>query len=117
MSKRARKTRPADGGSAETAFDAVVNAFSRDRTVTVGSMFSAGNVVLKVNGKIFAMLVRGTFVIKLPQVRVDAMVSAAQGVRFEGGKGRPMKEWICVALDPGSWVDLAREAKQFVSGG
>ncbi len=72
---------------------------------------------LKVNGKIFAMLVRGELVLKLPRDRVDALVVSGEGRHFDAGKGRPMREWL--ALSPTSrkpWLALAREAMAFVGG-
>ena len=70
---------------------------------------------LKVDGKIFAMLVRGRLVLKLPSDRVRAMVESGDGEPFDAGKGRPMREWL--ALSPASrkpWLALAREAMGFV---
>jgi hypothetical protein len=70
---------------------------------------------LKVDGKIFAMLVRGELVLKLPADRVSALVTSGDGKHFDAGKGRPMREWL--ALSPTSrkqWVALAREAMRFV---
>jgi hypothetical protein len=78
-----------------------------------------GSSALKVNGRIFAMLSsRGEFVVKLPRARVDQLVAAGQAVRYDAGKGRPMKEWL--ALPPNSvldWTALANEALAFVGGG
>ena len=71
---------------------------------------------LKVDGRIFAMLVRGQLVLKLPADHVDALVDSGDGERFDAGKGRPMREWL--ALSPTShksWLALAREAMAFVS--
>ena len=71
---------------------------------------------LKADGKIFCMLVRDRLVLKLPRERVDRMVEAGDGPRFDAGKGKPMREWI--ALSPTSrrpWPVLAREAMAFVS--
>lgn len=74
-----------------------------------------GADALKVNGSIFAMVQGGRLVVKLPRHRVDALVSAGQGNRFEAGKGRPMKEWVSVAAEAGeTWAALAGEALQFV---
>ena len=70
---------------------------------------------LKVDGKIFAMLVRGELVLKLPGKRVDALIESGDGRRFDAGKGKPMREWF--ALSPTSrksWMTLAREAMAFV---
>jgi hypothetical protein len=60
------------------------------------------------------MLVRGRLVLKLPAERVDVLVAAGEGVRFDANKGTPMREWL--SLDPGSgqsWLLLAREALDF----
>jgi hypothetical protein len=65
-------------------------------------------------GRIFAMLVRGRLVVKLPAGRVDALARAGDGVHFDANKGTPMREWL--SLDPGSgqdWLALAREALDF----
>ena len=72
---------------------------------------------LKVQGRIFAMLVRGELVVKLPRERVDALVGGGDGARFDAGKGRPMREWF--VLSPASrksWSAVAREAYEFVRG-
>ncbi len=74
-----------------------------------------GANALKVRGKIFAMLVRGALVVKLPRDRVDALVAAGEGARFDPRGGRPMTEWL--VLDSGSglgWLPLAAEAMQYV---
>ena len=73
-----------------------------------------GRSALRFQGKIFAMLVRGRLVVKLAEDRVDALVAAAEGVRFDANKGTPMREWL--SLDPDSelpWLPLAREALDF----
>jgi hypothetical protein len=75
-----------------------------------------GDAGLKTGGKIFAMLAQGRLVVKLPRPRVDALVAAGSGERFEPGHGRVMKEWL--SLDPAAkeeWLPLAREALEFVA--
>ncbi len=77
-----------------------------------------GRTALRFQDKIFAMLVRGRLVVKLPADRVDALVASGQGVRFDANKGLPMKEWF--SLDPASgrgWLSLAREALDFARTG
>ncbi|MDF2265262.1 hypothetical protein P2Q00_07390 [Streptomyces coacervatus] len=76
-----------------------------------------GRSALRVHNKIFAMLVRGRLVVKLPAARVDALVDAEEGDHFDANKGTPMKEWF--SLSPESaldWSPLAREALAFVGG-
>ena len=72
---------------------------------------------LKVNGKIFAMFGRSKFVAKLPKPRVDQLVEQGAGERFDPGHGRRMKEWIAIAGGKAKWVELAKEAYQFVKLG
>ena len=97
-------------------FTAVIDAFSSDRRVTSGLMMAS--LGLKVGGKIFAMLVRGQLVVKLPPDRVAALVDAGLGEQFDPRRdGRLMKEWLVIAGDEPPWVDVAREAHDFVGGG
>ncbi len=83
------------------------------RVTEDGGFGSAGQ--LKVDGRIFAMLVRARLVLKLPKARVDELVEAGEGERFDAGKGKPMREWF--VLSPTSkkqWPALANEALAFV---
>jgi hypothetical protein len=76
-----------------------------------------GRSALRYRRKIFAMLVRGQLVVKLPRQRVDELVAKGHGERFDANKGTPMKEWF--SLDPESelaWLPLAREALDFARG-
>ena len=76
-----------------------------------------GRGAVRVENRIFAMLVRGRLVLKLPQSRVEDLIAAGQGIRFDASKGTPMKEWL--SLDPEAslpWPPLAREALEFVRG-
>jgi TfoX/Sxy family transcriptional regulator of competence genes len=79
-------------------------------------MFSSNNV-LSVDGKIFAMLSRGKLVAKLPKDRVDDLVRSGAGERWDGGRGRPMKEWIAIGSGRADWVALAKEAYRFARRG
>ena len=74
-----------------------------------------GADALKVNGSIFAMVVGGRLVVKLPRERVDALIGDGTGAPFASGKGRPMKEWLTVVdEDLHRWLALSREALDFV---
>lgn len=76
-----------------------------------------GSSELKVRNKIFAMLVRGKLVVKLPKSRVDALVSTGDGKRFDPRHdGRLMKEWIVLETTSEElWLMLAKEAMEFVA--
>jgi hypothetical protein len=73
-----------------------------------------GRSGLRFQNRIFAMFAGGRLVLKLPAARVDALVTAGEGVCFDANKGTPMKEWL--SLDPNSglaWLPLAAEALEF----
>src|SRR5262249_27283914 len=73
-----------------------------------------GRSALRFQGKIFAMLVRGRLVVKLPGGRVDPLIAAGYGGRFDANKGTPMREWLSLDPDSGQdWLALAREALDF----
>ncbi|MEV6879627.1 hypothetical protein [Amycolatopsis sp. NPDC051128] len=103
--------------SPEERFEALVDEFTARPGITPpGATGGFGRTAVRVNGRIFAMFVRGQLVLKLPKPRVDELVDAGHGVRFDANKGTPMKEWL--ALDAGSaepWAGLAEEALEFVA--
>jgi hypothetical protein len=73
-----------------------------------------GRSALKFQGRIFAMLVRGHLVLKLPAGRVVELVEAGDGIPFDANKGTPMREWLSLDADsPRNWLALAREALEF----
>jgi hypothetical protein len=109
-----KPSKQAQDAEVDPRFAPVVDAFAADPDVTAGRMMASFG--LKVNDKIFAMVVKGMLVVKLPKSRVDDMVSSGAGEHLETGQGRKMKEWIAVRGDAG-WVDLAREAYGFVKAG
>ena len=80
-----------------------------------GRKFGASG--LKVRNKIFALLISGKLVVKLPKYRVDELVASGDGERWDPSKrGRLLKEWI--VIDPTSdleWLPLAQEAMDYVS--
>ncbi|MDG6106761.1 hypothetical protein Daura_29355 [Dactylosporangium aurantiacum] len=104
------------GDPPQVRFDALVDRLSTQQGVTVpgpGGRFGAK--ALRVDARIFAMLVQDRLVVKLPRARVDALVADGQGVRWDANKGTPMREWL--AVDPAgtvSWESLADEALGFV---
>jgi hypothetical protein len=75
-----------------------------------------GATSLKTGGKIFAMLVNGRLVVKLPAARVEALVDDGAGRRFDPGHGRIQREWLDVASDDfETWVALVTESEAFVA--
>jgi len=73
-----------------------------------------GSEALKVNNKIFAMLVGGRLVVNLPRARVVELTETGRGEPFDSGKGTPMKEWVTLTTDEAECRALVREAYTFV---
>ena len=71
---------------------------------------------LRVRRKIFAMLVDGELVVKLPADRCADLVAAGHGHRFRTGS-REMREWVAVGeTHADEWLRLAEDAHAFVRG-
>jgi hypothetical protein len=97
-------------------YAAILKAFAGKRGVSAESGRGFGSSALKIDNRIFAMLASGDeFVVKLPRQRVEAMVAAGEGERFDPRRnGKVMKEWLVVPrrLDT-RWLLLAQEAFEF----
>jgi TfoX/Sxy family transcriptional regulator of competence genes len=75
-----------------------------------------GSEGLKTGGKFFAMVSRGELVVKLPRDRVDELVEAGAGHRFDPGHGRLMKEWVAlIPADEAACAAYVSEARSFVA--
>jgi hypothetical protein len=72
-----------------------------------------GSDALRLGGSIVAMLVQGRVVLKLPRKRVEALIQAGDGAPFDGGRGRPMREWVTLTSDAAGDEVLLREALEF----
>jgi hypothetical protein len=100
--------------TAEERFEQLAAGFRADPEITEGTGFGSAPG-LRVKGKIFAMLVKGELVVKLPKGRVDELVASGAAAQFDPGHGRLMKEWASVAPEGSEdWERLADEALQFV---
>jgi TfoX N-terminal domain len=101
-------------------FALVIEAMSRVPGVSLpgqddrsGRKFGAN--ALKVDGKIFAMLVDDELVVKLPAQRVARLIESGEGSPYTAGKSKPMREWLTV--HPASrvdWVAISEEAFEYV---
>ena len=76
----------------ETIVMSTMEQYLSREGVTQAAMMGAQG--LKINGKYFAMLYKGELVVKLTKAKVDALVAAGEGVQFDPGHGRKMKEWV-----------------------
>ena len=99
-------------------FDALIAALVGRDGVTAGGGRGFGANALQVDGRIFAMSNDAGLVLKLPRDRVAALVASGEGLPFDAGKGRPMKEWVVVPWrSRDASRTLAEEALFFVRPG
>jgi len=101
--------------NAERLFASIAESELSMPAVTAGTGFGRSEG-LRISGKIFAMLVRGELVVKLPRDRVEDLTASGVGHQFDPGHGRLMKEWV--AVTPGAsrrWRKLVDEARAFVA--
>jgi len=107
-------TDTADSLEAERCFESLAAAHLSHARVTRGTGFGS-TTGLRVDGRIFAMLMKTGLVVKLPRDRVDELVAAGAGTRLETRQGRSMKEWVSVAGGQcGDWERLVDDALAFV---
>ncbi|MGH2489621.1 MAG: MmcQ/YjbR family DNA-binding protein [Candidatus Limnocylindria bacterium] len=93
-------------------FAALAETYLALPDVTAGTGFG-GSPGLRRHGKIFAMLVRGSLVVKLPRERAEEIVASGDATAFDPGHGRLMREWIEVPVGRADdWAVLVEEAFQ-----
>ena len=69
---------------------------------------------LKIRKKMFAMLSKGNYVVKLPKERVAELLSSGEGLPYDPGNGKIMKEWVIIPIEySDKWISYASEAKEF----
>jgi hypothetical protein len=102
---------------AERIFSTISRSQQGKPGVSAGTGFGK-NPGLRIQGKIYAMVVRGELVVKLPRERVEQLLASGTAKPFGAGKtDRVMKEWASVpASGSRRWEGLVNEARQFVGG-
>lgn len=69
---------------------------------------------LKTKKKMFVMFQKGNYVLKLPKDRVEELISSGNGLPYDPGNGKIMKEWVIIPEKYSEkWIDFASEAKEF----
>ena len=100
--------------TSDEMFESIAMKLLGDEAISRKKMF--GSTGLSINGKVFAMQVKGKLVVKLPRARVETIILSGRGEPFDPGHGRLMKEWVAVEPRSGDeWLNLAEEARDFVA--
>jgi hypothetical protein len=69
---------------------------------------------LKTKKKMFAMFQKGKYVVKLPKERVMDLINSGEGMPYNPGSGKIMKEWVIIPKEhSNNWIAYATEAKEF----
>ena len=69
---------------------------------------------LKIRRKMFCMFSKVTFVVKLPKNRVSELLESKEGLPYDPGNGKIMKEWVIIPESTlEKWIALAQEGKEF----
>ena len=98
------------------AFARLTDRYVSQPGVTTGTGFGS-TAGLRIGGRIFAMFMDESLVVKLPADRVQSLIATGQGAPFGTRKGSPMREWVAVAWsEGGDWDRIAEEALAFVRG-
>lgn len=93
------------------ALQPIGKAFAKDEGVVHYKATS-----LCVGKKVFAMIVNGELVVKLPAPRAQALVDAGKG-RFHALGKKVMKEWfVSPVARKKDWVAVAKESRKYVGG-
>ena len=107
----------ADTGPAAALFASLVEALAGRDGVELARGRGFGQGTLQVRGRIFATASGGRLILKLPAARVSELILSGEGLAFDAGRGRPMREWIALSGRPATpLLELAREALAFVRG-
>jgi hypothetical protein len=97
----------------DALFREVIAAHAGQPGIAQAKMF--GSAGLRSNGKVFACLFKDKLVVKLPMERVESLVAAGTGARFDPGMGRQMKEWVELPpTNADEWRRFAAESLAFV---
>lgn len=100
---------------AEELFERLATDYLGRPGVIAGTGFG-GNAGLRLHGRIFAMVVRGRLVVKLPAARATALVGSRAAELFETAPGRVMRQWVTVSTSQESaWSMLIAEAFECAS--
>jgi len=98
----------------EASFEAIAARLVAEPGITDGTGFGS-SPGLRVDGRIFAMLVHRGLVVKLPASRCARLVTEGTARPFDRGQGRPLKEWVVINDGADAdWPTFAAEALAFV---
>ena len=68
---------------------------------------------VKRGGKMFVMFMKGDLIVKLPEHRVSEVIEVGDGMPFDPGTGKPMKNRVLIpAGKSDTWIEYSEESKK-----
>ena len=92
--------------STDDPYAALVKKLLRYREVT----YSRNS--LWVGRRMFAFSSKDNLILKLPENRVDELISSGEGARYYPGRGKIQKEWLAVKPTRSTSLRLAKESNE-----
>jgi len=69
---------------------------------------------LKIKRKMFVFLNKENITIKLPKKRVTELLDSGEGLPYDPGNGKIMKEWVTIPhKSSDKWMDFVKEGMEF----
>ncbi|MCB2197950.1 hypothetical protein KQI63_01000 [bacterium] len=85
------------------------NHFAEHDLIVVNS--GRGAQGMKIGTKMFAMFYKGDLVLSFPPLRVQELIESGEGLPFDPGTGKPMKNRVLIpATKIESWISLSEES-------
>ena len=69
---------------------------------------------LKIKRKMFVFLNQDNITVKLPKNRVTELLASGEGLPYDPGNGKIMKEWVTIPLKiSDKWMAFVQEGMEF----
>ena len=69
---------------------------------------------LKIKRKMFVILNQNDITVKLPKNRVAELLASGEGLPYDPGNGKIMKEWVTIPLKTSKkWMAFVKEGMKF----
>lgn len=92
-------------------YDDVKAHFDDDPEVEV--LKGRGAQGIKKGGKLFVMFMKGDLIVKLPEKRVKEIISIGDGIPYDPGTGKPMKNRVLIPNSKKDlWIRYIEESKK-----
>jgi len=73
-----------------------------------------GSQGLKLGNKMFVMFYKSQLIVKLPPERIAELVTAGDGMPFDPGTGKPMKDRVLIQEERKNlWITFCEESRRY----